>query len=350
MIVHRFSPTGHKTPVTLITRAVCRLMVAGFFISAAAPSQAETFLYVSEYSTNTIGKYSVDTGNRLGTFANVASPTGLAQSANEDVFVGSAPFGQAGDLIAFNAVGNQLAVLSGATQSNGPYIPGRMSIGGPSGRLYLPNYGYAIPESGNWTNSAVSSYDTNVASGSFSFVQSFNPTSPATLAGPQGAAADAFGNVYVTSFTNSTLLKFFPNGTQDTGFTLGAGVSLVNPTAVIVDSLNHIFVSSLSSNTVYELGSDGTLIQSISTGLSGPDGLAIDNRRHLFVANFNSNYVSEFSLSGATASPVKSITTPNNPVGITLKAAPVPEPSTYAMALAGLACGGYTMFRLRKRA
>ena len=28
----------------------------------------------------------------------------------------------------------------------------------------------------------------------------------------------------------------------------------------------------------------------------------------------------------------------------------VPEPSTYCMALAGLACGGYTMFRRRKRA
>ena len=30
--------------------------------------------------------------------------------------------------------------------------------------------------------------------------------------------------------------------------------------------------------------------------------------------------------------------------------APVPEPSTYAMALAGLACGGYSMFRRRQRA
>ena len=30
--------------------------------------------------------------------------------------------------------------------------------------------------------------------------------------------------------------------------------------------------------------------------------------------------------------------------------APVPEPSTYCMALAGLACGGYSMFRRRKRA
>jgi hypothetical protein len=28
----------------------------------------------------------------------------------------------------------------------------------------------------------------------------------------------------------------------------------------------------------------------------------------------------------------------------------VPEPSTYAMALAGLACGGYVVFRRRTRA
>jgi len=34
----------------------------------------------------------------------------------------------------------------------------------------------------------------------------------------------------------------------------------------------------------------------------------------------------------------------------TLTVAPVPEPSTYAMALAGLACGGYLRFRRRKRA
>jgi formylglycine-generating enzyme required for sulfatase activity len=35
---------------------------------------------------------------------------------------------------------------------------------------------------------------------------------------------------------------------------------------------------------------------------------------------------------------------------IGFRVAAVPEPSTYAMALAGLACGGYTMFRRRKRA
>ena len=33
---------------------------------------------------------------------------------------------------------------------------------------------------------------------------------------------------------------------------------------------------------------------------------------------------------------------------LTLTVAPVPEPSTYAMALAGLACGGYSMYRRRR--
>ncbi len=36
--------------------------------------------------------------------------------------------------------------------------------------------------------------------------------------------------------------------------------------------------------------------------------------------------------------------------GATFTVSAVPEPSTYAMALAGLACGGYSMWRRRKRA
>jgi len=45
------------------------------------------------------------------------------------------------------------------------------------------------------------------------------------------------------------------------------------------------------------------------------------------------------------------ITTYTNPKSATFSsAAAVPEPSTYAMAIAGLACGGYSMWRRRKRA
>lgn len=39
-----------------------------------------------------------------------------------------------------------------------------------------------------------------------------------------------------------------------------------------------------------------------------------------------------------------------NAPNATMNVVPVPEPSTYIMALAGLACGGYSLFRRRKRA
>jgi hypothetical protein len=40
----------------------------------------------------------------------------------------------------------------------------------------------------------------------------------------------------------------------------------------------------------------------------------------------------------------------NNMYGISQVLTAVPEPSTYAMALAGVACGGFSMWRRRKRA
>jgi hypothetical protein len=56
-------------------------------------------------------------------------------------------------------------------------------------------------------------------------------------------------------------------------------------------------------------------------------------------------YVNNFQVFGPSGF------SPTNSNGWTIgTAVGVPEPSTYAMALAGLACGGYTMFRRRKRA
>jgi formylglycine-generating enzyme required for sulfatase activity len=58
-----------------------------------------------------------------------------------------------------------------------------------------------------------------------------------------------------------------------------------------------------------------------------------------------------FNAASTLSSPIRSSINPSSEFvyyGFRL-AAPVPEPSTYAMALAGLACGGYSMFRRRKR-
>jgi hypothetical protein len=50
---------------------------------------------------------------------------------------------------------------------------------------------------------------------------------------------------------------------------------------------------------------------------------------------------------GGTRTPSSELVT----IGFRLASSvPIPEPSTCAMALAGLACGGYSVFRRRKRA
>ena len=70
--------------------------------------------------------------------------------------------------------------------------------------------------------------------------------------------------------------------------------------------------------------------------------------RGLRGGNWNNN--NPFNLSSSNSNS-NDPSNENNNIGFRL-ASPVavPEPSTYAMALAGLVCGGYSMFRRRNRA
>ena len=52
---------------------------------------------------------------------------------------------------------------------------------------------------------------------------------------------------------------------------------------------------------------------------------------------------------GVTPGSSRQVTINGTSETVTINIAPVPEPSTYAMAFAGLTCGGYSMFRRRKR-
>ena len=51
---------------------------------------------------------------------------------------------------------------------------------------------------------------------------------------------------------------------------------------------------------------------------------------------------------GLTPGSSRQVTIVGTPETVTINIAPVPEPATYAIALAGIACGGYSMFRRRK--
>jgi hypothetical protein len=56
---------------------------------------------------------------------------------------------------------------------------------------------------------------------------------------------------------------------------------------------------------------------------------------------------SQFSVTGAFAEKA-SFTQSGNSLLLQIPGSSVPEPSTYAVALAGIACGGYSLIRLRR--
>ena len=86
------------------------------------------------------------------------------------------------------------------------------------------------------------------------------------------------------------------------------------------------------TSIVIPIGTTGTTL--LTAALSGSTTLAID---WLPVLGDEENAAAEDGNGSGVVV---------DAIGITA----LPEPSTYAMALAGLACGGYTMFRRRKRA
>ena len=59
-------------------------------------------------------------------------------------------------------------------------------------------------------------------------------------------------------------------------------------------------------------------------------------------------YDGDMEVTGTPSSGVYSAVAGGYAAGFAITAAAVPEPSTYAMALAGLACGGYSLFRRRR--
>ena len=93
----------------------------------------------------------------------------------------------------------------------------------------------------------------------------------------------------------------------------------------------------LTPDTTYYLVAAGTSLADVSGG-----GFTIPGTLYWDATNVVTSPAYDTSNSGASW---------NGPFSqnLYMKATAVPEPSTCAMALAGLACGGYTMFRRRKR-
>jgi hypothetical protein len=118
-----------------------------------------------------------------------------------------------------------------------------------------------------------------------------------------------------------------------TNFGLTIGVGGANPNASFSLTL-------LSSGSAVIATYGGA-----TTGLTSPTPVVVDLSRDSIGTGDYSNVASVFLSWNDSMSPPNTVT-----VGSLVAVIPVPEPAIHAMAFAGLACGGFSMWRRRKRA
>ena len=159
------------------------------------------------------------------------------------------------------------------------------------------------------------------------------------------SAIPAHAQITWTNYTTgSGLGASFVNGVYAQGSTIyaatqsGLSVSTNNGT----NWTNYITGSGLGSNTVYGVYAAGSTIYAATFG-----GLSVST-------NNGTNWTNYTTGSGLGSNTVRGVYAAGSTIyaatngGLSVGVVAVPEPSTYAMALAGLACGGYLVRRRRK--
>jgi len=180
-----------------------------------------------------------------------------------------------------------------------------------------------------------------------------------TPGSPSGALVEPSGDLYVVRWADSAVGKYTSSGTSGTilnasFLSTGGAIDTWRPFNVARDSAGNFYVTGDAPfdglSMVSKFAPDGTPINAslISySGLNEAYGLAIDSEDNIFVGSYGGSTIRKYRPDGSTVN-ASFITGLSGVTSIAIQ--PVPEPSTYAMAFAGLACGGYSVFRRRKRA
>jgi sugar lactone lactonase YvrE len=144
----------------------------------------------------------------------------------------------------------------------------------------------------------------------------------ATIAGPEGLALDALGNLYIADTFNHAIRIVSPAGVINTiagtgasGFSGDGGpatsAQLSFPSDVAIDGGGNIFIADSGNNCIREVSSTGIITTFAGTTTAGfhdgplgsgllnsPTGIAIDPTGNLFVADFGNNRVRRVTPSG----------------------------------------------------
>jgi streptogramin lyase len=131
-------------------------------------------------------------------------------------------------------------------------------------------------------------------------------TATPALNSPAGLAIDGSGDIWVANNAGNSLTEFGSDGSYIQTVTTGG---LKGPSQIAIDGSGNLWVSNFASgiNTISEFSSSGVANSSSpfsGGGLTTPEGLAVDAQGHLWVANSGANILSEFNVSNG--SPVSS--------------------------------------------
>ncbi len=119
------------------------------------------------------------------------------------------------------------------------------------------------------------------------------------LSGPNGAAADAAGNLYIADTGNNRVLKIAPNGMQTTVSV--APLTLSFPLATALDAAGNLYVTDNGNNRVVKVPAAGGAATAFATVVT-PDGLAVDANGNMFVADNEDGQIVKITSGGTVSS------------------------------------------------
>ncbi|HXW82656.1 MAG TPA: NHL repeat-containing protein, partial [Acidimicrobiales bacterium] len=325
-----------KQRAVLLRFGLAVLVCAGALTAAAAelavPNTAgatpvTSTAYVSNSNASTVTSYPTSASGNTSPIATLSSPSSVNSPE-------ASAFDTSGDLWAANSANNTLV----------EFTPNQLSSSGsPAPNVTISGTGLDQPDALSFDSSG----DLWVADHADSRIVEFTASQLATngaptpnvtltatassLDGPVGLAFDSSGDLWVTNFTNSTVVEFTASQLSTSGspapsVTLSPSASsLSEPVGLAFGTSGDLWVTNVGNSTVVEftptqLAATGSptpnvVISSTGTSLDYPYSLAFDSLGDLWVGNFSNNTVVEFTTTQltATGAPAPNVTISTNP-------------------------------------